>query len=117
LPEPCWRLGAAATRRGAELAGQADPGHIPFTAGSTVDIVGHRARSASALLAQPIVVENRGAGGTIEPPRSPRRSGRLHDPDQRVGAFRRARRLSERALRHGARFLAVACFGSVPTWW
>ena len=80
---------------------------IPFTAGSTIDIVGRIVLDPlSSQLGQTIVVENRGgAGGTIGSAACRQgRARRLHDPDQRLSAFCRAGRLSERPLRSRARF-------------
>ena len=74
---------------------------IPFSAGSSVDIVGRIVLAPlSQRLGQAVVVENRGgAGGTIgcafvaQQPR-----GRLHDPGQCLGAYVGARHLSGRIL-------------------
>ena len=80
---------------------------VPFSAGSSLDIVGRIVLDPlSSQLGQTIVVENRGgAGGTIGiRPGRQGRARRLYHPDQRVRAFVGARRLSEHCLRSGARF-------------
>jgi tripartite-type tricarboxylate transporter receptor subunit TctC len=68
---------------------------IPFTAGSTLDIIGRIVMEPlAAQLGQPIVIENRGgAGGTIGAA-----SVAKSDPDGYT--YRRAGDLSEPALRH-----------------
>ena len=80
---------------------------MPFSAGSSLDIVGRIVLDPlSSQLGQPIVVENRGgAGGTIGSAMVAKADpdGYTH-PDQRLGAFLGARGLSEHPLRPGARF-------------
>ena len=71
---------------------------IPFSAGSSLDIVGRIVLDPlSSQLGQPIVVENRGgAGGTIGSAMVAKADpdGYTH-PDQRLRPLGRARRLSE----------------------
>ena len=80
---------------------------IPFTAGTTIDIVARIVfEPLSQQLGQSIIVENRGgAGGTIGAAMVARgRPGRLHDPRAFVRARGNACDLSERALRCCERF-------------
>jgi hypothetical protein len=75
---------------------------IPFAAGSSLDIVGRLVCDPLAgQLGQPVVIENRGgAGGTIGTGLIAKaRSRRLQHSDSGLGAFGRARGLSEHQLR------------------
>jgi tripartite-type tricarboxylate transporter receptor subunit TctC len=73
---------------------------IPFSAGSTLDIVGRIVmEQLSAQLGQTIVIENRGgAGGTIGTAAVAKADPDGYPVDQRLRPLGRACRLSERRL-------------------
>ena len=99
----CHRARAAARRAGAKLASQTDPGHRPGHGGQQ-----HRHRFAyrvrAAVAAAWASAHHRQPGRRGHHDRRcrgrPRGAGRLHAPDQLLGARGDAGDLSECALRH-----------------